>query len=326
MLLDLIQNDAIQLSREAITNGGEYAGPCPFCQDGKDRFRVWPEKDKFWCRQCNKSGDSIQYLRDLHGMSFKQAAEATGKVIPLKYQPKAKPITPDWEPSASVFPCEAWRKRAGRVLRRSQQLLWSDDGEAVRERLAIARCLGEDAIQRHGLGWIPLEVFDSKAAWGLDSGKLALPAGVVIPCWRDDKLVRLRIRQSKPDAKPKYWTVAGSVGVPLIIDNGRDTVIILESDLDAILIDQEVGNLTSVIALGSCSGKPDIEAHELITRSKRVLLSPDYDDAGKQSAKWWFGNYKDFKIWAVPDGNDVGDYALMGGDINEWIRLGIKKH
>ena len=323
MILDLIQNDSIPLKRQANSNGGEYAGPCPFCQDGKDRFRVWPDKDRYWCRQCNKSGDGIQYLRDLHGMGFKQAAEAVGKVIPLKYQPKAKPIAVEWKPSAYVSPCEVWQQRAGRVLRRSQQLLWTDEGEAVRERLAISRCLGEDAIERHGLGWIPLDIFDDKAAWGLDSGKLALPAGVVIPCWRDDCLVRLRIRQSKPEAMPKYWTVAGSVGAPLIIDNARNTVIIVESDLDAILIDQEAGNLTNVIALGSCAGKPDKEAHALIAKSKFVLLSPDYDKAGKQSAKWWLDNYKNIRIWAVPDGNDVGDYALMDGDIKEWIRIAI---
>jgi hypothetical protein len=202
-------------------------------------------------------------------------------------------------------------------------LLHSDEGEGIRERLAIARCLGETAIMSNGLGWIPKDVFDNKSTWGLGSGKLALPAGVVIPCWRDDQLVRLRIRQSAPEASPKYWTVAGSVSVPLIINNCRDTVIIVESDLDAILIDQEAGAITSVIALGSCAGKPDTQAYELIKKSRLVLLSPDYDEAGKRSAAWWLENYKDIKVWPIPDGNDVGDYALMDGNIKEWILIAI---
>ena len=90
MLIDLIQSDGIPLNRQAITNGGEYAGPCPFCRDGRDRFRVWPEKDRYWCRQCNKSGDSIQYLRDVRSMDFKAAAEVVGKVTSRKFRQKAK--------------------------------------------------------------------------------------------------------------------------------------------------------------------------------------------------------------------------------------------
>ena len=39
-LLALIGRD-VQLRRVASTNGGEWAGPCPFC-GGHDRFRVWP--------------------------------------------------------------------------------------------------------------------------------------------------------------------------------------------------------------------------------------------------------------------------------------------
>ncbi|WP_129631062.1 hypothetical protein [Candidatus Oscillochloris fontis] len=41
----------------------EYAGACPFCGGNhrSDRFRVWPEQNRYWCRQCNQSGwlDSI---------------------------------------------------------------------------------------------------------------------------------------------------------------------------------------------------------------------------------------------------------------------------
>jgi hypothetical protein len=42
----------VALKRMASTNGGEYAGPCPFC-GGTDRFHVWPAGDPpgWWCRQ-----------------------------------------------------------------------------------------------------------------------------------------------------------------------------------------------------------------------------------------------------------------------------------
>ncbi len=40
-----------QLRKVAATNGGEFAGPCPFC-GGKDRFHVQPNKNRWLCRGC----------------------------------------------------------------------------------------------------------------------------------------------------------------------------------------------------------------------------------------------------------------------------------
>jgi hypothetical protein len=70
----------------ASTNGGEYAGPCPVC-GGKDRFRVWPREGaggRFWCRQCGKSGDLIEYLRWNRNMTFRDACRIAGKALPLR--------------------------------------------------------------------------------------------------------------------------------------------------------------------------------------------------------------------------------------------------
>jgi len=40
-LLQLVGDSG--LKRVVATNGGEWAGACPFC-GGRDRFRVWPEQ------------------------------------------------------------------------------------------------------------------------------------------------------------------------------------------------------------------------------------------------------------------------------------------
>jgi len=84
-LLDLATRDTT-LRRSSSTGGGEWCGPCPDC-GGRDRFRVWPEKGRYWCRGCGKQGDVIQYLRDFRGLSFRAAARLVGKPIG-RYQPK----------------------------------------------------------------------------------------------------------------------------------------------------------------------------------------------------------------------------------------------
>lgn len=78
MIKKIIEAKGIQLKEKTAK---EWAGPCPFC-GGVDRFCVWPSDNKYWCRGCNKKGDAIQLLRDLEGMSYREACEALGR--PLK--------------------------------------------------------------------------------------------------------------------------------------------------------------------------------------------------------------------------------------------------
>jgi hypothetical protein len=82
-LLALATQDTT-LRHAASTGGGEWCGPCPGC-GGCDRFRMWPEKGRYWCRGCNKKGDAI--LRDFRGLSFREAARRVGKNLG-PYQPK----------------------------------------------------------------------------------------------------------------------------------------------------------------------------------------------------------------------------------------------
>lgn len=55
---DTISSQMIeQLPRyRKATNGGEYSSACPFCNDGDDRFRFWPEVGNYWCRVCGAKG------------------------------------------------------------------------------------------------------------------------------------------------------------------------------------------------------------------------------------------------------------------------------
>lgn len=68
------------LKKVANTSGSEYAGPCPWC-GGKDRFRAWLKEGRYWCRQCNRKGDAIQFLMDFCGLNFRDACRAVGREI-----------------------------------------------------------------------------------------------------------------------------------------------------------------------------------------------------------------------------------------------------
>lgn len=81
-LLGLVAHD-VHLKRHSNTHGGEFAGPCPFCKDGKDRFVVWPNmapKARFWCRVCGRKGDALDYIMQIKNIGFKQALDEAGIV------------------------------------------------------------------------------------------------------------------------------------------------------------------------------------------------------------------------------------------------------
>lgn len=64
-----------QQKRAAGTHRGEWGCPCIWC-GGDDRFRVWPnhpEGPRAWCRQCERGGDAIDIIRELHQLDFPEA-------------------------------------------------------------------------------------------------------------------------------------------------------------------------------------------------------------------------------------------------------------
>lgn len=75
-ILDLLSSKGIKGHRVASTNGGEWHPPCPVC-GGRGRFQAWAYshvgKREWWCRNCAKGGDQIEFLRHAGGLSFRGA-------------------------------------------------------------------------------------------------------------------------------------------------------------------------------------------------------------------------------------------------------------
>ncbi len=297
---------------------GELAGPCPFC-GGKDRFRVWPDKGRYWCRGCDAKGDEIQLLRDLHGLSFREACERAGRPMPARKAAKrtAKPV---WTPKEAGTPSPAWQSAARRFL---------DACEPGGEH-AAARGVTESMVR-----WNPADQWQDRAAWGLEpeanpkTGKprrVWLPAGLVIPTWHKAGIVALKIRRAAwtpEDALPKYAFVAGGSTVPMVLGPAGLPVVLVESELDAILIHQEAGDLVCAVALGSASNKPDAKTADLLNAAPAVLVALDFDKAGAEAWGWWRDNFTSARRWAPVQGKDVGDLIHESGLVRAWVKAGL---
>lgn len=342
-VLDLAQRK-VKMRKASGTNGGEWHGPCPGC-GGEDRFHVWPLENEgrggYWCRQCGKTGDNIQFLREFNGMGFKDACAELG--ISVKDRPgrpysgqsmRPEPPDPgtgkqDFRPEAHPPPADVWRDRAERFVAWAEGNL-TQNGEVL-EWLS-GRGIGQAAAAERRLGWNPGEkgrdIYRPRKSWGLpeilrDDAKpkaLWIPVGLVIPCFFEESVIRVRIR--RPDGDPRYYVLPGSSMSTYVVGRDRRAFVVVESELDAIAC-ASACPLAGAVAVGSVAAKPDAEAYAVLAGAVRILNALDYDDAGRAAMAWWRDRFPKCDRWPVPKGKDPGEAVRSGIDLNEWIKVGL---
>jgi len=329
-ILELMQSDGLSYKKVANTRGGEYHGPCPFC-GGNDRFRIQPARDYYTCRACGIYGDSIKYLREFRKMKYFDALILLGREPSFMNKPIPPILVPKQEKQA---PPEAWQTKATTFAMQAQARLWESVGAKMRQWLREEKGLSDTTIKQAGLGFNPADIYEQREVWGLepmlnDKGnpkKIWLPAGLVIPFSLQGKVQRLRIRRNDPGDGDRYIVASGSYMGPMILENPKTkAVILVESELDAILIKQEAGDLGVVVSLGSAQAKPNKATEELLRAAQTILIALDDDEAGAKAAwTFWKQKYgKKVKRWACLLGKDPSEARLNGLDLRTWIEAGL---
>jgi DNA primase len=331
-LLDLIGNDT-QMRRVAATQGGEYAGPCPFC-GGTDRFRVWPEhssgQGRFWCRQCAAKGDAIDYLCTRDRIGFNEACQRLR--IPLDLPSKEPPR--GTSPASHLHhrrllrpPSAQWQTSARAFVETCQEALWTSAGRRGLDWLH-ARKMDNSTIKAAGLGFNVTTRRPARSAWGLppDEGKQVwLPSGIVIPWQIDGQLWRVNIRRLK--GEPRYIGPAGSAnglyGVDGLFTGTDRPVVLVEGEFDALSLQQEAGEAVAVVAAGSTAGARRPRWIALLAQAPVVLVGFDADEAGDEGAHYWLRILANAHRWR-PYWEDVNAMMQDGVDVRDWLEAGLK--
>jgi DNA primase len=315
MLTELLESDGFSLTRKTAT---ELSSPCPAC-GGRDRCTVFVDQGKYWCRQCGAHGDALQYLRDFRRMSFKEASLLVGKELSAPSKRTTTPVQRPTEP-AKVRP-SLWRERAAAVIGEARNnLLKNSEALAWLHR---ERGITTDTAKRFKLGWLTENHFFKKEEFGLpnDGKKLAIPAGLVIP-WHEKRIRVRRISDDDAQKYGRYYVVSGSDSEPMMIGEPYEkTAIIVESELDAILLTQEVKRQLFVVALGSAQVKPTEYLIGRLALCPAALVALDNDAAGAKAALWWVENLPGCHRTLTPSryGKDFGEAFKQGLDLNAWI-------
>ena len=151
--------------------------------------------------------------------------------------------------------------------------------------------------------------------------------GSFIPLPEADHVVKikiLRVGWHSGNYFPKYVEVSGGLQRPSLYGDKAKPIIIVESKLDAILIQQFVSDLCCWMALGGVGKKPDQQIHELLKSAPLKLLALDYDEAGKKEYPFWMSLYPYSRPWPARMGKSPGDsYSLHQVDLRGWVMMGF---
>jgi len=248
----------------------------------------------------------------------------------MQYDKTQTQTGPEWSPRECSKPADVWTANATRILVEAEKALHGPTGVDARDWLQ-SRGLTSETIEAARLGWVEKDAWDTREAWVLETElredgrpkKLWIPSGLVIPCFEDGRVVRLRIRRPNPGKGLRYYIVPESSTVVTVW--GRKPVcMVVESELDAFLLWQEAGDLVSVVALGNAQTRPDVQAAKMLRKSWKVLVALDSDEAGAcQSWGWWDRHFENATRWPVVEGKDPAEAYQAGLDLRFWILAGV---
>ncbi len=305
---------------ELIANGNgyhlqEHDSLKLFRQDG-----IWLYK---WWSRGGEVGDGIQYLQRHCSMSFADAVVRLSQTVIFQKATLHQLIRQDsprleTENKPEKWTTEKWQSNSEKLIRAGLSNLLGPNGKERVSYLIHKRGLHVDTIRKYRLGWLP--------------AKGQMHSKLLIPCYNSQgDLIRIRFRIGTPGpARERYRISKGSNSIlpyPIGVSCAKP-VMIIESELDAILMAQEAGSHVGVLGLGTTGTKlnPAMTRY-LNEKIPFILISLDNDQSGKEKTTALISALPNAIDWPVPEkyGKDPGEACRRIG-LKQWVETGLKRH
>jgi DNA primase len=325
-LLALIGRDT-ELARVAGTQGGEWAGPCPFC-GGTDRLHVNPTRSggaRWYCRQCTpRGGDAIDYVQRRNHLSFSEAvAGLVDSAVTLPSITKRETVA-SAGPPGHPWQGPSWQRTACQMVQRTALALASSEGEPGRTYLA-ARGFVRETWQAWRLGYT--------CAWHSGRGA-GLPA-VTIPWEAKGSIHAVQYRFLPQCFVPerlerdltkgeRFGQRAGGERILFgldLLDGYRHTLVLVEGELNAVSIWQVCREQAHVLSWGPQSNilRPPVRdvAARIAARYSHVLIWADERGVAEEAARVLGVGERGHLLYSE-QGLDAND-RLRCGDLGEYL-------
>jgi len=111
--------------------------------------------------------------------------------------------------------------------------------------------------------------------------------------------------------------------------------VLVESELDAIALDQAAGDLLGAVALGNSTAKPPAPLYALLKEALHLSISLDADEVrenkrtgrkespGAAASKWWLEHFATARRVPCIGAKDPGEMVAAGADLRGWIMAGL---
>ena len=289
-------------------SGGNYWGICPFHNDTKPSMSVSPTKGIYKCFSCGTGGDALNFLVRIQNREYKdvilELAEKFGIELPKKYSTSNETKT---QKAEMLKACE----KAAKFY--NLQLKSADDANKAMTALR-KRDINDEIIDKFTLGWAPnkydtlyKELSKEFKDDILEKAGLILKSNngswidrfrnrIIIPIQNENgDYVAFGARAVDEGQNPKYLNSSDSLiynkskilyGLNSAKDaiKEEDSVIIMEGYFDVISA-QAHGVVNAVASCGTAMTADHVKMLSRYTKSRKILLSFDTDNAGINATK-----------------------------------------
>ena len=289
-------------------SGGNYWGICPFHNDTKPSMSVSPTKGIYKCFSCGTGGDALNFLVRIQNREYKEVilelAEKFGIELPKKYSSSNETKS---QKAEMLKACE----KAAKFY--NLQLKSADDANKAMTALR-KRDITDEVIEKFTLGWAPnkydtlyKELKKEFTDDILEKAGLILKSNsgswidrfrnrIIIPIQNENgDFVAFGARAVDEGQNPKYLNSSDSLiynkskilfGLNSAKDaiKTEDSVIIMEGYFDVISA-QANGVVNAVASCGTAMTADHVKMLSRYTKSRRIFLSFDTDNAGINATK-----------------------------------------
>ncbi len=306
------------LGQPAIRSGQAHLYKCPFHNERKGySLAVW--HDGYRCfGKCDTAGDLFDWLMTYRRLSFPQALAALTALGEDRHHEFKRETRPVVQSIATEPPPHKWQAAAREVVEMAEDWLWSSEGECALTYL-LERGLTTCTIREARLGYIPGDFCEWREIVGLN-----VPCGIILPWFAADALWAVKVRRAYGD--PKYVQIAGGSAHGLYNADAlpeNAVALFCEGEFDALLVGQEAGCMVSPVTLGSATARLTARWYGELVGHRTILVAYDRDEAGRRGMERLLNLSPRFKELRLPDGKDVTDYYLSGGDLFDWVERGV---
>ena len=300
-ILDLAAADGLAPKKITLFDVEQHCCLCPGCR-GAGTLIIWEQLDCYHCRQCGRRGDLIQYLRDFHGLSYKEACGRLGLALP------GEPHTALWRPLPSLN----WTRQITNCHKRLMKTY-----KVLDVLFKMGFTLG--TIEHFQIGWNP-------APKSVDRKRdIKIGRGEVVPAFDLESQQLLRIVVYQNVMNRNGVTVAGSSkGAQVFGEPGSKPVVVLEHEIDAILLQQFAGDICCPLALGNDFKYEDMTCHKLLREAPLILFGLDIEGISAALFRSWQRAYPHCTFWPFPTKEIPAAPFNKGNVIRKWLLEGIR--